>query len=223
MISVKNAMQVFHTQVIFNKANFTIEQGEHLAIVGRNGAGKTTLLHTMLGFIRLKKGKITMNGTPVHRRGAWSDKLSYLPEKFQLYQQLTVKENVSYFAATWGFDEEETERVLALTEMQTHREKKVHQLSKGMLQRVGLSIVLLGDPEYIILDEPASGLDPFGRKDIRNMIQQMSTPDRTILFSTHDMKEVEELASSVLYIHNQQITKMNVQDFLNHFEGSFSS
>lgn len=100
------------------------------------------------------------------------------------------------------------------------KEKQITELSKGMLQRVGLSIVLLGDPATIVLDEPTSGLDPFGRTDFINIMKKVGTDEKTILFTTHNMNEVKELATHVLYVHDQQIEKLHAETFLDTFEGS---
>lgn len=212
MIKVENATQVYGRQVVFEQASFHINPGERVAIVGRNGAGKTTLLHALLGFIKLKTGSITVNGKKVSS-AAWNGKLSYLPEKFQLYNHLTVRENVAFFADSFGLSLDEVEKVLALTGMADHMEKRVTDLSKGMLQRTGLSIAVLGDPKCIMLDEPTSGLDPFGRSDMMQLMKKIGTKDRTIIFTTHHMNEVKEIATHVLYFENNTIEKMRVELF----------
>lgn len=216
MIKVENATQVYGKQVVFEQASFQIKEGERVAVVGRNGAGKTTLLHSLLGLIPLKKGRISINGQPVSG-SAWNGKLSYLPEKFQLYAHLTVKENVAFFADSFGLAEAEAEKVLALTGMDGHMEKRVTELSKGMLQRTGLSIAVLGDPACIMLDEPTSGLDPFGRADIMQLMKKIGTNERTIIFTTHHMNEVREIATHVLYFENGTIHKMRVDSFFQQF------
>lgn len=221
MIKVEQATQAYEKQTIFSDVNFSIEKGERVAIVGRNGAGKSTLLYALLGFSELKKGTITYDGKPVtvNKKG-YNGNLSFLPEKFQLYLQLSVLENVQYFANMLHLKKEETERVLRLTNMWEAKEKQITELSKGMLQRVGLSIVLLGDPATIVLDEPTSGLDPFGRTDFINIMKKVGTDEKTILFTTHNMNEVKELATHVLYVHDQQIEKLHAETFLDTFEGS---
>ncbi|WP_163969556.1 ABC transporter ATP-binding protein [Oceanobacillus halotolerans] len=221
MIKVVDTTQKYRFQVIYEQANFAIEKGERVAIIGKNGAGKTTLLHNIVGLNRPKKGMITINGKEVHRPAAWSGKLSYLPEKFQLYTQLSVEENVQYVADTLKLPKHEVEHVLRHTNMWEHKAKQMNQLSKGMRQRVGLSVALLGKPEWLILDEPTSGLDPFGRMDVLQLMKKMGTADRTLLFTTHHMNEVKELATAVLFMHDKQISKMAVEDFFAQYEGSF--
>ncbi|GGB51969.1 hypothetical protein GCM10011409_31960 [Lentibacillus populi] len=222
MIKVEGATQIYRLQTIFDEANFVIERGERIAVVGRNGAGKTTLLHALAGFTRLKKGTITIDGKRVYHPGAWNNKLSYLPEKFQLYAQLSVEENVQYFADTLRLPKEVVKQSLTHTNMWDHRTKRMTQLSKGMLQRVGLSIALIGEPEWIILDEPTSGLDPFGRKEFLRLLEQIDSERQTLLFTTHHFDEVKQLATHVLYLRDRTVSKMNSVDFLHQFEGSMS-
>lgn len=217
MIKVENATQIFSKQVVFQNVNFSIGQGERVAIVGRNGAGKTTLLHALLGFTRLKQGKITLDGKPVHKQGAWKGNLSYLPEKFQLYGQLTVKENVEFFAESFGLGKEEVNRVLDLTDMAEQGDKRITALSKGMLQRTGLSIAVLGNPDWVVLDEPTSGLDPFGRRDVMELMAKIGSMGASIIFTTHHMEEVREIATHVLYFHDTRVEKMKVDQFFGRF------
>ncbi|HLS09448.1 ABC transporter ATP-binding protein [Lentibacillus sp.] len=222
MIKVENATQMYRSTVIFSGANFRIAAGERLAIVGRNGAGKTTFLNALAGFSRLKKGSITINGRAVHRARAWRGSLSFLPEKFQLYPQLSVEENVSYFARLIRLSEDDVPVVLTYTNMWEHREKRISQLSKGMLQRVGLSIALLGEPDWIVLDEPTSGLDPFGRMEVLQLMREMGSSGRSLLFTTHYMDEVRELATHVLFLHDRKVDKLAAGDFLKQFERSMA-
>lgn len=220
MIKVKDATQFHQKQLIFEDVHFSIERGERVALVGRNGAGKSTLLYSMLGFIPLKKGDIRIKDQVVDWKKRADQKFSFLPEKFQLYTQLTVEENVNYFADMLRIPRDETERVLTMTNMWNDKDKRITKLSKGMLQRVGLSISILGEPEIIILDEPTSGLDPFGRTDIMAIMRKIATEDKVILFSTHNMDEVRELATHVLYLEDKKIQKMQCDAFLERLEGS---
>jgi ABC-2 type transport system ATP-binding protein len=217
MIKVENAVQIYGKQVIFEQATFQIKKGERVAVVGRNGAGKTTLLHALLGFARLKQGSITIDGKPVHQPSSWNGSLSYLPEKFQLYGQLTVEENVNYFADSFGVSPDEVEGVLTLTDMKDHKKKRIGQLSKGMLQRTGLSIAVLGEPDWVVLDEPTSGLDPFGRSDMMQLMKKIGSKGRSIIFTTHHMNEVKEIATHVLYLEEKRIDKMRTDEFFKEF------
>lgn len=217
MIKVEKATQIYGKQVVFQDVNFEINPGERIAIVGRNGAGKTTFLHALLGFSKLKSGKITVDGKSAAKQSAWKGKFSYLPEKFQLYKQLTVKENIRFFADAFGLKEHEADEVLELTKMAEHGDKRITALSKGMLQRTGLSIAILGKPEWVVLDEPTSGLDPFGRRDVMELMKKIGSMGTSIIFTTHHMEEVREIATHVLYFDNKRIEKLDVEQFLGHF------
>lgn len=218
MIKVTNAAQIYGKQIIFEQATFQIDRGERVAVVGRNGAGKTTFLHALLGFTRLKEGMIKIDGKPVHKPSSWNGSLSYLPEKFQLYSQLTVEENLNFFADSFGLSLDEVKGVLTLTNMIDHKKKRVAQLSKGMLQRTGLSIAILGEPAWVVLDEPTSGLDPFGRQDIIKLMKKIGAKERTIIFTTHHMNEVQDIATHVLLLEEKRISKMNVDQFFREFK-----
>lgn len=217
MIKVERATQLFGKHPVFQDVSFEIRPGERVAVVGRNGAGKTTLLHAILGLSKLKKGKITIYGQPVGRRAAWKGELSYLPEKFQLYAQLTVKENVGFFAAAFGRSEKEAEKALQLTNMAEHADKRMAELSKGMLQRTGLSVAILGDPKWVVLDEPTSGLDPFGRRDVLELMKKIGSGGASIIFTTHHMEEVREIATHVLYFDECRVEKFDVEQFFGRF------
>lgn len=217
MIKVEKATQRFGKQPVFKDVSFILEQGERVAIVGRNGAGKTTLLHALLGFSTLTAGEITIHNQPVTKRKAWKNALSYLPEKFQLYQQLTVEENVIYFANEIGLEEKDGHEALTITNMKEHSNKRLTELSKGMLQRTGLSIAILGSPQWVVLDEPTSGLDPFGRRDVMELMKKIGSAGASIIFTTHHMEEVREIATHVLYFNETNVEKMEVESFFGRF------
>ncbi|TMN21510.1 ABC transporter ATP-binding protein [Lentibacillus cibarius] len=218
MINITNAAQKHRSQIVFDQVNVTIEHGECVAIVGRNGAGKSTFLYALAGFSRLAKGSITIDGKEVHQPNAWQGSFSFLPEKFQLYSQLSVEENVHYFAQIMGLGMEDVQTVLMHTSMWDDRQKRIGALSKGMLQRVGLSIALLGEPNWVVLDEPTSGLDLFGRREMLKLMGDITSPDRSLLFTTHHMDEVRELATHVLYFNDKTVEKIEVGEFLQQLE-----
>ncbi len=218
MINITNAAQKHRSQIVFDQVNVTIEHGECVAIVGRNGAGKSTFLYALAGFSRLAKGSITIDGKEVHQPNAWQGSFSFLPEKFQLYSQLSVEENVHYFAQIMGLGMEDVQTVLMHTSMWDDRQKRIGALSKGMLQRVGLSIALLGEPNWVVLDEPTSGLDLFGRREMLKLMGDITSPGRSLLFTTHHMDEVRELATHVLYFNDKTVEKIDVGEFLQQLE-----
>lgn len=214
MIEIKRLSQFYHKKKVLNDVNLQIEKNERCALVGRNGAGKSTLIHTMLGLLPLKQGTITLGGHPVQKQ-AWKKNVSYLPEKFHLYQHLTGEENIRFFASLKAskLDEQKMAEKLNLVSLWEDRHLQINAYSKGMLQRLGLAVMLYYDTEIIILDEPTSGLDPLGREEILRIINQLE--NKTILMASHHFEEIKQVCTHVAFLENGSIKKYSVTDFMN--------
>ena len=158
MIEIKNLSQSYKNKQVLKDINLTIENNEYCALVGRNGAGKSTLIRSILGLQPVKKGSITLGGHS-NKKGDWKKIVSYLPEKFHLYPHLTGEENMRFFASLGSgeIDEQKIEEKLKLVSLWEDRHNQVKGYSKGMLQRLGLCVMLYYDTEVLILDEPTSG------------------------------------------------------------------
>ncbi|MBA3296238.1 MAG: ABC transporter ATP-binding protein, partial [Acidobacteria bacterium] len=178
----------------------SIEAGEVFGFLGPNGAGKTTTLKLLLQLIFPTAGRAEILGRPAgdvtirHRVG-------YLQENPSFYDHLTAEELMNYFAQLFGYSPaDRRQRVsMLLDRVGIGRERRfqLRKLSKGMLQRVGIAQALLNDPEVIILDEPMSGLDPLGRRDVRALILELRDQGRTVFFSSHILADAEALCSRV--------------------------
>ncbi|MDQ0339078.1 ABC-type multidrug transport system ATPase subunit [Caldalkalibacillus uzonensis] len=212
MITIQGLSQNYHNQTVLRDIHLTIDEHERCALVGRNGSGKTTLIHTLLGFIPFKKGQVLLNGIPVHRQ-EWKAYVSYLPEKFSLYPHLTGGENISFFAGIEGkkVDEEKVKACLKKVGLWGDKDKQVKGYSKGMLQRLGLGIMLYFDTPIMILDEPTSGLDPHGRAQFLSILKDLQ--DKTILFSSHHMDEIKQICTHVALLEDGVITKFTLEEF----------
>ncbi|AMX83498.1 ABC transporter ATP-binding protein [Geobacillus subterraneus] len=211
MIEVAGLTVSYRNNKVLDDVHLVIQKGERCALVGRNGAGKSTLIHSLLNLLPAASGTVYIDGID-HRRHEWKKKVAYLPEKFQLYPQLTGEENVRFFASLHGaVDEERIEDVLHTVRLWEARHMKSKQYSKGMLQRLGLAIMLYYDADLLILDEPTSGLDPLGRADVLAILR--SLPNKTVLLSSHHIDEVRQLCTHVAYLENGKITKYRVEDF----------
>jgi ABC-2 type transport system ATP-binding protein len=170
-------------------------------LLGPNGAGKSTTLKLLLDLIRPTSGTVEVLGAPagdVAARG----KLGFLPENPTFYDQLTAEELLSYFAGLFGYDAAARRRrasdLLDLVGLDgTARRRPLRQYSKGMIQRVGLAQALVNDPALVVLDEPMSGLDPLGRREVREIILRLRDEGRTVLFSSHILSDAELLCSHV--------------------------
>lgn len=180
-----------------NHANLEIPQGV-FGLLGENGAGKTTLMRVLTTVLKPSGGMVSMNGILYKEcnYGKIQKKIGYLPQEIDLYPNLTIQECLEYMGELSGLGKREcAERIqyyLKKTSLLEHRKKKMRQLSGGMKRRVGLVQALLNEPEFLIVDEPTTGLDPEERIRIRNLLVDFSE-NRTILFSTH---VVEDLAAT---------------------------
>lgn len=212
MIEIKGLSQSYKKKIVLMDVDLTVEEHELCALVGRNGAGKSTLIHSILGLLPVKKGDIKLNGISIKENG-WKKHVAYLPEKFQLYPQLTGEENMRFFASmdTKKIDENRLKENLKQVGLLEAKDDQLKEYSKGMLQRLGLGIMLYYDAEILILDEPTSGLDPMGRQEILTILKSLE--NKTIFLSSHHMDEIRQICTHVAYLENGQIDKYNVDDF----------
>jgi len=225
MITVTNLNQSYGKKAVLDHVDLTIAENEICALVGRNGAGKSTFINSLLGLLPVRAGTITINGIRVTKKNqAWKKAISYLPEKFMLYPLLTGLENIKFFAEAQGkqADPKRIEQVLKAVRLWDDRFERIKNYSKGMLQRLGLAITLYQDAKILILDEPTSGIDPMGRKEILEVLKALH--GKTILLSSHHLDEIRQIASHVAYLNNGKITKYTVSEFLEtHNLGGFGS
>lgn len=197
-IQIKNLTVTFKNGVTaIHHADLEIPKGVY-GLLGENGAGKTTLMRVLTTVLKPLEGSVSIDGM-IYREenyGKIQKKIGYLPQEIELYPGLTVQECLEYMGDLAGVSKREcTERIsyyLEKTSLAEHRKKKMRQLSGGMKRRVGLVQALLHEPEFLIVDEPTTGLDPEERIRIRNLLVDFSE-NRTVLFSTH---VVEDLAAA---------------------------
>jgi len=177
-----------------------VEAGEAFGFLGPNGAGKTTTIKLLVGLIFPTSGTARILGKPIsdiemHRE------IGYLPEQPYFYDYLTAAELLDYFARihnlTGADRRERVERMLKKVGLETAGKIQLRKYSKGMLQRVGLAQAILHDPQVVILDEPMSGLDPVGRREVRDIILELKREGRTVMFSTHILSDAEMLCDRV--------------------------
>lgn len=216
MIKVMNVNQSFGKKLVLDSVSVEIHENEICALVGRNGAGKSTLINSLLGLLPVKHGSITINGVEVTKKtNDWKKAIAYLPEKFMLYPMLTGLENMTFFAEAVfkQADAERIQQVLTAVRLWDDRNVQVKQYSKGMLQRLGLAITLYQDSRILILDEPTSGIDPMGRKEILEVLGSLQ--DKTILLSSHHLDEIKQVCTHVAYLDEGKIEKYTVEEFLN--------
>jgi ABC-2 type transport system ATP-binding protein len=186
----------------------SIEEGEVFGFLGPNGAGKTTTLKLLMGLVSPTAGTARILGM------AFDDprvkaQIGFLPEQPYFYDYLTAQELLTYYAQLSGVPAAgRTQRVAAILErfgLADSARVQLRKYSKGMLQRVGLAQAILHDPKVVFLDEPMSGLDPLGRREVREMIQQMRNEGKTVFFSTHILSDAEALCDRVAIIYQGEL------------------
>ncbi len=176
--------------------------------LGANGAGKTTLIHLIVGLRRPAQGEVKLRGlntlTPRARA-----RIGYLPERPYFHDHLTGESILEFFGALAGLSRarvrQRTTEVLSLVGLTEARRIELRRYSKGMLQRIGIAQAILHDPEFLVLDEPMSGLDPLGRKEMRELILQLSAQGRTVFFSSHVIPDVEAICDQVAMIQKGRL------------------
>jgi ABC-2 type transport system ATP-binding protein len=177
-----------------------VEDGEVFGLLGPNGAGKSTTIKLLMGIIFPTAGSARMLGKPVSDVAMHRD-IGYLPEQPYFYEYLTAAEVLDYFARFHGYSaserSERVQRMLRKVGLETAGKIQLRKYSKGMLQRVGLAQAILHDPKLVILDEPMSGLDPVGRREVRDIMLELKKAGKTVLFSTHILPDAEMLCDRV--------------------------
>lgn len=207
-IVVSNLSKSYGEQKAIDNLNFEVNDREIVGFLGPNGAGKSTTMKIITGYIQADSGQVTVNDISVSATPLEVKKrLGYLPEHNPLYLEMYVREYLSFVASVYDVNTNRDQRideVIAMTGLEKEKTKKIGQLSKGYRQRVGLAAALIHDPEVLILDEPTSGLDPNQIVEIRELIRQLGR-NKTVLFSSHILQEVENLCDRVIIINRGSI------------------
>ncbi len=188
-----------------------LRQGEILGYVGPNGSGKTTTLKLLLGLLRPDRGDVSVLSRPLADR-SWRYEVGYLPEHPYFYDYLTADEYLDYvgrlFALPSARRRERSRELLALVGLERSARLPMRRFSKGMVQRVGLAQALINDPRLLILDEPMSGLDPIGRRLVRELIAAQRRAGKTVLFSTHILSDAETLCDRVAVLRGGRLLRV---------------
>lgn len=200
-IVVKNITKTFGNQKALSDVSFDVKKGEIVGFLGPNGAGKSTLMKILTTYHQADEGEAIVNDFDVSTdKKSVQRSIGYLPEHNPLYLELYVKEYLAFNADAHRVEKNRIKEIIERTGLQPEAHKKIGQLSKGYRQRVGLAAALLHDPDVLILDEPTTGLDPNQLLEIRKLIKEIGK-EKTILLSTHIMKEVEAVCDRVLILN----------------------
>ena len=206
-LEIRNITKTFGEFTAVNDVSFTVAPGEIFGFLGTNGAGKTTMMRMILDIIRADSGEITWNGTPT--RDMPREAFGYLPEERGLYPKMVVEDQLLFLAQLYGADrksaQQRLDEWLARLNIEENRRKTVEQLSKGNQQKIQLLASFLHDPEILILDEPFSGLDPVNAEQMKDAFREMKQRGKTIIFSTHQLDDAQELSRDVAIIHRGRL------------------
>ncbi len=205
VIELENVTKSFADKNVVKNLTLTIDQGEVFGFLGPNGAGKTTTMKMILGLLRPTKGKISLLGEKAGTLAARS-KIGFLPEFAHYYQHLTGREFLYFVGELFELPANEIDkrvkRLLKLVNLPSDAyDRQVHTYSKGMQQRIGMAQALMNDPEILFLDEPMSGLDPIGRREMKNIIIELKKAGKTIFFNSHILADAQEICDRVGIIH----------------------
>jgi ABC-2 type transport system ATP-binding protein len=207
-IEVIGLTKIYGNQRAINNISFKINKGEIVGFLGPNGAGKSTTIKIITGFLHADNGEAFVNGISVKPNSIETKKRTgYLPESNPLYHDMYVREYLEFIFNVHQLQMEKAKKideVISLTGLTAESNKKIGQLSKGYKQRVGLAAALIHDPETLILDEPTSGLDPNQIIEIREVIKALGK-NKTVLFSSHILQEVEAICDRVIIINKGNI------------------
>ena len=195
---------------ILKGISLTVQEGEIFGYLGPNGAGKTTTIKCLLGLIYPDAGSIGIFGQS-HLSPRARQSLGFLPENPYFYDYLTASEFLAFTADLFGLSRDEKEerigRLLELVGLDRARELQLRKFSRGMLQRIGLAQALINDPKLVILDEPLGGMDPLGRKEIRDIIVRFKKEGKTVFFTSHILQDIEMICDHVAIIVGGRIVK----------------
>jgi ABC-2 type transport system ATP-binding protein len=206
-IQVTNLTKTYGQQKAVDGISFSVGKPEIVGFLGPNGAGKSTTMKMITGYLQADEGTITVCGQLVTPHQTETKKrIGYLPESNPLYSDMYIREYLGFIANIHGIKNKEQaiDQVIQQVRLQQESTKKIHQLSKGYKQRVGLAAALIPNPEVLILDEPTSGLDPNQLIEIREVIRNLAQ-HKTILFSSHILQEVEALCERVIIINQGKL------------------
>ncbi|MCY2967802.1 MAG: ABC transporter ATP-binding protein [Planctomycetota bacterium] len=209
-VEVVNLSHAFGSRWAVRNASFSVPAGSLHGFVGPNGAGKTTTLKSICTLLQPHSGVVRVFGLDVVAQAhEVRRRLGFMPDHFSMYRRMTVFEYLDFFAAAYGIPMAQRDKVigdvLTITDMDGRRNDLVGGLSRGMQQRVALSRVLVSDPELLLLDEPASGLDPRARIELMEILRELQRMGKTIFISSHILSELAELCDSVTIIDGGKI------------------
>lgn len=226
MLEIKDLCKSYGKFTALDGLNLEIGKGELFGFVGPNGAGKTTTMRIMAGLLKADSGSVIIDGVDaVARPGKIKEKIGYMPDFFGVYDNLKAMEYMEFYASIYGIEGLEAKELcrdlMKLVNLEDKEDAYVDGLSRGMKQRLCLARSLVHNPELLILDEPASGLDPRARFEMKEILKNLSGMGKTIIISSHILPELAEMCTSIGIIeHGKMVVKGTVDDIMNRLSAS---
>lgn len=222
VVDIDGISKSFGSIKAVENVTLTIEKGAFFGLLGPNGAGKTTAIRILLDIYKPDKGTVHVFGGPMNE--AKKNRIGYMPEERGLYQDLPLERVLAYFATLKGMPKKDIrsrlDTYLERFDLKEYRRKKVKELSKGMQQKAQLIATLIHQPELLIIDEPFSGLDPVNTQMVKTLLYDLNQQGTTIIMSTHQMHQVEELCQRILLMnHGRVMLYGQVQEIRKRFSG----
>ncbi len=218
VIEIENVSKSYGEHFSLKNISLTLKEGKIFALLGPNGAGKTTLVKLMLSLIHQDQGQILVNGLDVKNKLSRQG-VAFIPEKFTFFPFYTAYGVLEFFGTMKGLNPEDLrpqiESALKTLNIEELKNRKLSKMSKGQIQRVGLASILIGKNDLIVLDEPFSGLDPIGMRDLKDIIKKLKDEGKTLFINSHILLEMEQLCDEVAILNRgEMLFKGSVQDIL---------
>ena len=226
MLELVNLVKKYGKVTALDGVNLTIAEGSIFGFVGPNGAGKTTAFKIITGLLDATSGEVRIHGADITKsRRVLAEKIGYMPDFFGVYDDLKVSEYMDFYAGTYyipyGEREAVIDRLLDIVNLTDKRDEYVDSLSRGMKQRLCLARSLIHNPDILVLDEPASGLDPRARAEMKTVLKQLRELGKTIIISSHILPELAEMCTDIGIISNGKIVAVGlVDDILNNLQSA---
>jgi len=220
-VNVNHLYKSYSGKAAVEDLTFSVNSGELLGLIGPNGAGKSTTIKILLDFMKPDSGEVRIYGESMNE--TLKNKIGYLPEERGLYKRLTAIDQILYFSSLKCMNHstavKKADQLLRQTGMLESKQKKIKDMSKGMGQIIQFIVTIIHDPQLIILDEPFSGLDPVKTEMMKKFIAQLRDEGKSVILSTHQMNQVEELCDRVLMInHGREVLYGDLLEIKNNFK-----
>lgn len=226
MLKIKGLCKKYGNYMALDNLDLTIDKGEIFGFVGPNGAGKTTTMKIMAGLLKADAGEIYIDDIKLFEDySRLKEMIGYMPDFFGVYDNLKVMEYLEFYASAYGIETKEAQRLgrklLTMVRLEGREEAYVDELSRGMKQRLCLARAMIHDPQFLILDEPAAGLDPRSRFEFKEILKDLKEAGKTIIISSHILMELAEVCTSIGIIeHGKIILQGGIEDILSAVDAS---